>query len=120
MAGGFFREDTKDDEIEFQPFVLTDLPKISSKIAKPSVSVALDEAASSTGESSDEHEFEDIADDSRVLPAESADLLLEMSNIVSIPEFPVRDLPGPNSSERGIVPYINLFIIESVQKYQLL
>jgi hypothetical protein len=33
MAGGFFREDSNVNEVELPPFVLKDLPQVSSKVA---------------------------------------------------------------------------------------
>ncbi|CAB3998899.1 DNA repair complementing XP-G cells homolog [Paramuricea clavata] len=90
MAGGFFREDGNVDEVELKPFFLKDLPKVSSNVAKPSMSMSLDAATSSTGESSDDQEFEDIA--AKVLPTESASDLMKQSNNFGIPEREATDL----------------------------
>ena len=84
MAGGFFREDGNVDEVELKPLFLKDLPKVSSNVAKPSVSMSLDAATSSTGESSDDQELEDVA--AKVLLTESASDLMKQSNNFGIPE----------------------------------
>ena len=80
MAGGFFRENIYEEIVPPQPIVLKDLPKISSDIAKPSVSRALDEATSSTDESGDGLEPEVVIGD---------------GNAVGVPHITIEDFPMP-------------------------
>lgn len=77
MAGGFFREDSKAAEVEVEPFILSDLPKVSNKVAQASVSLSLDAEASSTDESGGEEEFEDVA--VNVLPTASTSDTMRLS-----------------------------------------
>ena len=99
MAGGFFRENTKDDDVQLQPFVLKDLPKISSEVAKPSVSISLDEATSSTGESSEELEYEDVVDESAAWRGESSVDVKTSSHTVSVAHLPSANFVLPSFAE---------------------
>lgn len=60
MAGGFFREDGNVEEVQLQSFDLKELPKVPKNF-ESSVSLALNVASSSTSESSDVEEFDDVA-----------------------------------------------------------
>ena len=97
MAGGFFREDNNVTEVKLEPIVLADLPKISSNVAKPSVSLSLDAATSSGGESSDERELEDVA--GSVFQMESANDLMKQSSNFGTSHIPTEDIHKQNHAK---------------------
>ncbi|XP_028401708.1 DNA repair protein complementing XP-G cells homolog isoform X2 [Dendronephthya gigantea] len=91
MAGGFFREISNEDVVHPQPILLKDLPKITSDIAKPSVSGALDEAASSTDESGDGNEPEIVYNET--FPYRSSKKVIGDGNGVAVPHITNEDFP---------------------------
>ncbi len=97
MAGGFFRENSNVNEVELQPFVLKDLPKVSSNVAKPSASLSLDATTSSADESSDDQEFEHVS----VLPTESASDVMKQSNNFGSPQIHGEDILKQNNADES-------------------
>ena len=101
MAGGFFRDNSKDDEMKRQPIVLKDLPKVPSNVAQPSVSLSLDATTSSAGESSDEQESEDLS--GNACQTESANDLIKQSNKFGTPHIPTKDIQNDTKAVTELI-----------------